>query len=264
MTHLDDIHLIHVLVSLFSVESIIKFIQINKKCNEIRRFITFPQLLVCSSQNSCSSDSSEDDGCEPSISMDKLFEIFPNTTTISMKGDDLLQFDWEGNDNIHFEKEIEHIEEICLNDFPSNPDILQDINDKIVEIDTTLCYYDTYDFSLYKNLHVCKLDFNYATFNITELFPSTSQHLDLLRISNPSNPKDLFALRSYINFERIIIDTTTSITKEEFEVFSTFAIVTAHQIEDEEDTDIEFEEDIDIITESQEETCYVTSQPTKA
>ncbi|KAL7720529.1 Uncharacterized protein QTN25_002294 [Entamoeba marina] len=226
MTHLDDIHLIHVLVSLFSVESIIKFIQINKKCNEIRRFITFPQLLVCSSQNSCSSDSSEDDGCEP---------------------------------------KIEHIEEICLNDFPSNPDILQDINDKIVEIDTTLCYYDTYDFSLYKNLHVCKLDFNYATFNITELFPSTSQHLDLLRISNPSNPKDLFALRSYINFERIIIDTTTSIIKEEFEVFSTFAIVTAHQIEDEEeDTDIEFEEDIDIITESQEETCYVTSQPTKA
>ncbi|ELP90642.1 hypothetical protein EIN_022710 [Entamoeba invadens IP1] len=134
-----------------------------------------------------------------------LFKVFPSSERVQLCSDDIVTFDWEGNENLRFWSEIEKSKEIIMNGIPEGEGVAEIVLNKIVELNATLCYYDEVDFSSYKNLRKLRLDLNNESVDVASFFKNKKQNLDFLLLTNCTDLSLLGKLRSFPNIKKIAI-----------------------------------------------------------
>ncbi|KAL7712683.1 Leucine-rich repeat containing protein [Entamoeba marina] len=215
-TLLEKNYLANVMLYMDSIETLVKFICVNKKCEDVRKFLRINPLLkrVSGNNNVFNTRLSK-----------RIFHLIPNLRTIQVYAEELEEF----------EEEISKIPRIVLLSTPDPICKLHKYRDKIYEISCNV-YYEKVDFSLYPNLRKCRIE----TCSLSYHFPNKKQKLDLLRIRQHACTDDLFHLSEYEDFEKIIIEVSNEIKDNEVDVLSKFATIITYQFDTNIDGRVQF------------------------
>ncbi|KAL7718990.1 Leucine-rich repeat containing protein [Entamoeba marina] len=203
MTQLEKVYLANVLLYFDSIEDVIKFIQMNKKCQDVPKMLKLLTMLSRTTnttppyfflhEHNCISEVKEIFNISFS---NKFMKLFPNVETIELYSEELYVL-----------KHTNKIKQIRLKALPEDISILNNYINVITEINCFLREsMKTLNFSIFTNLKKCYISWGYSVSTpIETLFPNQKQHLQILFLYIYNNFNVLKGIEKYNNFNKIII-----------------------------------------------------------
>ncbi|KAL7716000.1 Leucine-rich repeat containing protein [Entamoeba marina] len=203
MTQLEKVYLANVLLYINSTEDVIKFIQMNKKCQDVPKMLKLLIMLEKKSlkdkpgyfynENDCIGDMKDTFNMAFS---NNFFKLFPNVETVEIFAYELYAL-----------KNINKIKQIRLRNLPKDRTILDNYLNTITEIKCYLTDPITpLNFSMFPNLQKCNITWGYnANIPFEILFPDTNQFLKMIFIQINDDINVLKGLEKYKNFNKIIV-----------------------------------------------------------
>ncbi|EKE37445.1 hypothetical protein ENUP19_0253G0040 [Entamoeba nuttalli] len=231
---LDESYLQAIICQMRTISEVIKLIQVSKRWKK-QCFLVEDVTPFCESKQSDEFSEEEWEGeviCRKDISLKRVVQLFKRCKRVAVNAEDIEQFDWEGNCLNRYDEQLESVSEIILHGILTSDDLIEEIGEKIVEINVTICYYDDINFSRFPNLRKCHIDLNNEPLKVDQLFPNALQPLSLLRINHCKDYKKLYGLIRFKNFERVIIEVDETITEEEIKTLDQFAILVTRRFFD--------------------------------
>ncbi|KAL7717335.1 Leucine-rich repeat containing protein [Entamoeba marina] len=219
MSKLEIFYLANVMLYFDSCESVVKFCQINKKCDEVRKMLRItPNIRRLTLDSTDKSFNKMDILFYMKRSLNeylstKYSDLFPNINTVVVEGKEIEQY----------YKELIHIDNVILYDLPRDMNLMEPFFDRIVEFNWV--YNNTTYFQLhnFKFMKICRIDCCCNDIDIKILFPEQNQRLKLLRFSNVVDYSNLMPLEHYQNIDNIVIDVDNEINHSDIKSLSLFA-----------------------------------------
>ncbi|EMD43070.1 Hypothetical protein EHI5A_208040 [Entamoeba histolytica KU27] len=222
---LEKVYLANVILYADSLETVKKFIQINKKCDDVRKMIRKAPNLFRKTINREEYCFNKWDGI---FIMKRTIneylaqiarEVFPNINTLILEGGEVPRYI----------SQLDSIDRITLYDPPFDLTLMEKIEDCIVEFIWNYSPVSLVNIGKMKLLKRCKIDIGRQKFDINSVFSNKQQHLKILRLSNIGNYKEIEEFKEYKNIERVIIEIDDDTKEEYIEQMSKYAVLVSDQ-----------------------------------